>query len=250
MDMGSLGDIVVVAMEKGGVGKTTLSGNVAVMSMLAGHDTLLVDADKQETSTGWADMRFENGVEPRVVTAKKTGKIGADLLSFAQKYRRVVVDVGGRDSTEMRQAVAVATHLIIPVQPSVFDTWSIDRMLTLIKDVEEKTGHRAPGRILINCASTSTNEVEETLEALDEYKDELPIFNTRIMDRVAFRRAARVGKALIEFEPKGAAADEIKQLYQEIFNESFRSAYAPAAEQQQPARTTGKAVRLERATST
>jgi chromosome partitioning protein len=245
-----MGDIVVVAMEKGGVGKTTLSGNLSVMSLLAGHDTLLVDADKQETTTGWADMRFENGVEPRVVTAKKTGKIGADLLSFAEKYSRVIVDVGGRDSTEMRQAVAVATHLIIPVQPSVFDTWSIDRMLTLIKDVEEKTGHRAPGHILINCASPSTNEVEETLEALADYKDELPILNTRIMDRVAFRRAARAGQSLIEYEPKGAAADEIKQLYEEVFNEVFRSAYEKQAAEQQSARATRSTERLERAART
>ena len=99
--------IVLIANEKGGVGKTTISVNLAAMCRLAGHDVLLVDTDRQESAGTWAAMRHENEFHPTITCVSKTGKVGRDLVELGQKYGMVIVDAGGRDSLEMRQALAV-----------------------------------------------------------------------------------------------------------------------------------------------
>lgn len=96
--------LVLVANEKGGVGKTTIAVNLAAMCVLAGKETLLVDTDKQESASAWAGVRHENEVEPTVTCVAKTGKVGYDLAKLKEKFDVVIVDAGGRDSIEMRQA--------------------------------------------------------------------------------------------------------------------------------------------------
>ena len=51
--------IISFINQKGGVGKTTLSINVASALANAGHKVLLIDADKQGSSTAWASLREE-----------------------------------------------------------------------------------------------------------------------------------------------------------------------------------------------
>jgi chromosome partitioning protein len=46
--------LVLIGGEKGGVGKTTLTLNLATMRARAGKDVLLVDADKQASANLWA----------------------------------------------------------------------------------------------------------------------------------------------------------------------------------------------------
>ena len=55
--------IVLVGGEKGGVGKTTLAVNLAAMRARAGHDVLLVDADKQASANLWASIRDQEKVD-------------------------------------------------------------------------------------------------------------------------------------------------------------------------------------------
>ena len=48
---------VLVASSKGGVGKTTLSTNLAAHFARDGKNTVLVDADRQGSSRHWAEKR-------------------------------------------------------------------------------------------------------------------------------------------------------------------------------------------------
>ncbi|MDF3472419.1 ParA family protein, partial [Sulfitobacter sp. M57] len=49
--------IISFLNQKGGVGKTTLSVNVASCLARQGHRVLLIDADKQGSATTWASLR-------------------------------------------------------------------------------------------------------------------------------------------------------------------------------------------------
>ena len=57
---------VLVASSKGGAGKTTLATNLAAHFALDGKHTVLVDADKQKSSTHWCEKRagMQNAVLP------------------------------------------------------------------------------------------------------------------------------------------------------------------------------------------
>ena len=112
--------ITLVGSEKGGVGKTNTAFNLAVMRACAGKKVLLVDTDRQSSSTQWSALRAEAGFTPPLVCVQKYGKVGYDLAQLRESYE-VIVDAGGQDSVELRQAIAVADKWIIPVRPSQLD---------------------------------------------------------------------------------------------------------------------------------
>ncbi len=213
--------LYLVTNEKGGVGKTTLAVNLAVMSARAGRDTLLVDTDPQQSAIAWSAVRSEASQEPVITSVILSGKVGHDLVKLKAKYETVIVDAGGRDSLEMRQALAVCDMAIIPIRPAQFDLWSLARMASLIAEIEERIDGRVHARAVINGASPNpaVREAEEIREALAEYEDTFPLLGAMTTERIAYRKAARGGLGVIELA--GTLADlkaktEIQTLFDEV----------------------------------
>jgi chromosome partitioning protein len=221
--------LLLVANEKGGVGKTTIAVNLAAMCALAGKETVLIDTDQQQSTASWSAVRHENGITPPLLCMTKTGKVGYDLAMMKDKFEVIIVDAGGRDSIEMRQAMAVCDKAIIPVKPSQFDMWSLGRMENLVKDVQEKIDTAVNSFAFINAASAnpSVKETSEVREALAEYENSFPCLNTVITERIAFRKAARDGLSVLELQGRELydikANAEMISLYEEVFNEQWNS---------------------------
>lgn len=218
--------LILVANEKGGVGKTTIAVNLAAMCVLAGKETLLIDTDRQESASAWAAVRHESHVTPKVTCLAKTGKVGFDIATLRDKFDVIIVDAGGRDSLEMRQAMAVCDLTLIPIKPAQFDVWSLSRMVQLINEITERMNAPVNAKAFINGASSnpSVRETQEVKEALKDYQEIFPTLNTVITERIAFRKAAREGQGVFELpssmsDPK--ANLELIQLYQEVFNEQW-----------------------------
>jgi chromosome partitioning protein len=131
--------IVLVGGEKGGTGKTTIATNLAAKRALAGRDVLLVDTDQQGSANYWAQNREEPEAKPgRVACVQKSGKgLQAEVRDLAKRYEDIVIDTGGRDSVELRAALVVADKAYIPIQPSQFDIWTLDRMDGLVSSVTD-----------------------------------------------------------------------------------------------------------------
>ena len=128
--------IVCIANQKGGVGKTTLATNLAVALSKKG-DTVLVDADDQQSAVKWSKRRTENKIE----TEHHKGDLKKVLLDLQKKYKYVVLDVAGRDSEEFRSALQVADKLIVPTQPSQADVEVLPfvlKMFNTFQKVNEK----------------------------------------------------------------------------------------------------------------
>ncbi len=112
--------IVVVANPKGGVGKSTLSTNIAGYYASKGHAVMLGDADRQQSSKLWLGLR------PPAARPISSFEISSDMVAKPPKgTTHVVLDTpGGLHGWRMKDVMKMADKVIVPLQPSVFDIFA------------------------------------------------------------------------------------------------------------------------------
>lgn len=117
--------VVVIANPKGGVGKSTLSTNVAGYFASKGHAVMLGDSDRQQSSKLWLGLR---PVAARPITA---WDIGADLVAKPPKgTSHVVLDTpAGLHGWRFKEVMKMADRIIVPLQPSIFDIFATREFL-------------------------------------------------------------------------------------------------------------------------
>lgn len=190
--------IIVIGGQKGGTGKTTLATNLAVCLTLTGQDVLLVDADRQRTSTYWAERRLAHDGLPLIASTEQSGKLFTPLRGFADRYGIVLVDAGGHDSVELRSALVAADHLYSPVQASQADLETLVTMSELV-DGARAINPKLQAHLVLNRAPTHPG-VSDTRDAL-EFLVNFPSFDvckTVIRDRKMFKDAIFHGKGAVE----------------------------------------------------
>jgi chromosome partitioning protein len=112
--------VVVVANPKGGVGKSTLSTNIAGYFAAQGHAVMLGDADRQQSSRLWMGLR------PSAARPITTWDVSADLIAKPPKgTSHVVLDTpAGLHGWRFNDVMKMADKVIVPLQPSVFDIFA------------------------------------------------------------------------------------------------------------------------------
>ena len=211
--------ILLIGGEKGGPGKTTLATNIAAIRTSEMYDVLLIDTDRQPTSSYWCSLREDKGIKPRVTSIQKYDKaVRTEIIELKKKFTDIIIDAGGRDSPELRGSLLVCDKAIFPLRPSQFDLWTLGRLNTLVETAME-INENLKSYIIINQASPNpaVKEVEEMKEFLSEFKN-IKLLKTVICERISFRRAALNGMAINEYKPEDIKAnEEIMSFYREIF---------------------------------
>ncbi|KVU07010.1 cobyrinic acid ac-diamide synthase [Burkholderia ubonensis] len=208
--------ILLIAAEKGGVGKSTLATNLAVHLAHQGVDVVLLDTDGQATAARFVERRDEAGITPAVPCVQRTGDVASTLRDLAHRYQVVVVDAGGRDSREMRSAMAVANLLLVPTKASQADLETFSKVNELI-GLARGLNPKLKAVVLLSIAPTNPaiREVEDARDLLATF-DMLELADTIIRDRKVYRDALLMGKGVIELD-NGQARAEIQLLAQEFF---------------------------------
>lgn len=193
--------IILIGAEKGGTGKTTFTTNIAVSLVKRGYKVLIVDTDIQGSASSWCASRELLKLQPPIIPCVQKFGTGwrEQVKHLAKDYDYVIIDSGGRDSPEMREAMGIANILLIPLQPSQFDVWTIGKMEQLVRDARA-WNPTLEAHLVFNRASTNHHngkEIEEARETTYEFDDLRPLDIT-IYDRVAFRKAAKVGLGVSE----------------------------------------------------
>jgi chromosome partitioning protein len=195
--------VVAVIAEKGGVGKTTLALDLAVTATRAGKRVAVLDVDPQASAAKWTDRRTE---EFPWVVSTQAARIGASIEQAAQQgIDFIVIDTPPHSSAEAAEAARRADVVIAPTEPHVFAMETLDKLADLLK-----IAGGAPFFVVISKAPQG-RDAEVAAEHIRQKGIEVaPVV---IHLRAAHRHAANVGKAAVEYEPKGKAAEETKQLY-------------------------------------
>jgi chromosome partitioning protein len=215
--------LIAVATEKGGVGKSTLSTNLAGLIASKGHRVLLVDTDidnqKGRYSYAWGTTRRSEESLPHVSLAMGQGKVYADLVAHREAYEVVIVDVPAGRGVEMVDACLAADVIVIPVGIGQFDTSGLEPMLLIANRLKTE---RPATRILVVLNSVPPNakrDLQDSREMLEGLKDYFKPVSKTIFNRQAFRDSSKTGRAVTELKRKDPrATEELTNLYEEIFN--------------------------------
>lgn len=214
--------IIAVGNEKGGVGKTTTATNLASIAANKGIDVVLVDGDIQGSSLSWSASRKDNEIEPNVPVIAVYGKTMAkELTELKKRYQLVIVDVGGRDSVELRGAMVVADHLITPTQASQFDLWAFSRLATTVSECHAVNPNLEVSVVLTRASTNPRiSESDDAKEFLKDMED-LSVSDVIIRDRIAYRKAAIAGLSVVELGTDAKATDEMNALFESVIGKYF-----------------------------
>ena len=203
--------IVGVLNQKGGVGKTTLSVNIAAALTRSGARVLLIDADPQGSALDWSAARegdplFSVVGLPRASVHKEIGEIG-------KGYDHIIIDGPPRVTDLARSAIMASDLVLIPVQPSPYDIWAADEVVKLIQEaIIYKDGLKSV--FVVNRKIANTAIGRDVGDALAAYR--VPVLAATVTQRVIYAEAAAQGKAIFEIDADGPATAEIDALVAEL----------------------------------
>lgn len=203
--------IIGVLNQKGGVGKTTLSVNIAAALARTGQRVLLIDADPQGSALDWAAAREEEPLFAVVGLPKPS--IHKELSVVGEGYDHIVIDGPPRVTDLARSAIMASDVVLVPVQPSPYDIWAADEVVKLIQEASVFK-ENIKSFFVINRKITNTAIGRDVREALEAY--DLPTLEASVVQRVVFAEAAAVGKAVYEQDRDGIASQEIEAVVSEL----------------------------------
>jgi chromosome partitioning protein len=193
----------VVANPKGGAGKSTLATNLAGYFASRNYSVMLGDVDRQFSSMQWLKMRREDAAPIQ------TWEISRDKVARPPKgTTHVVLDTpAGLHGKLMDRVLKMATHVIIPVQPSLFDMLATQ---DFIKRLHEEKAVRK-GRIEVAVIGMRVDARTKAAGSLSEFFSELelPVL-TCLRDTQNYVHAASAGLTLFDM-PRSRVEQDLAQ---------------------------------------
>ena len=199
---------IAILSRKGGTGKTTLAINISVAAEQAGHTTALIDLDPQASAARWHDNREEK--TPAVVSAHASRLSETLHLAKEAGATLTVIDTAPHTETAALDAANAAQFVVIPCKPSLIDLQAIGSTINIVKIAD------VPAHVVMNAVPPRGDLTEQARLAISHY---IPCAPCTVGQRVAFNHAYTAGLTVTEYEPRGKASGEIKELYAYIAKE-------------------------------
>jgi chromosome partitioning protein len=136
-----------------------------------------------------------------------------DMPAIAADYQAVVIDGPPRVNELARSAIMASDIVLVPVQPSPYDGWAAEEIITLLKEAAVFK-EKLKSAFVINRKITNTAIGRDVAEALSQYP--LPVLKAQVTQRVGFAESAAQGKTVLELIPESTASKEILALVSEI----------------------------------
>ena len=195
--------VLALASQKGGSGKTTLSGHLAVQAERAGAGPVaVIDIDPQASLTDWWNAR--DGDVPAFAPTN-VPRLAADLDELRRKgFRLAVIDTPPAITMAIQSVIAVAELIIIPARPSPHDLRAVGGTVELC----ERAGK--PLVFVVNAATPKARITSEAAIALSKHGTVAPVI---VHHRVDFASSMTDGRTVMEVDASSRSSGEIEGLW-------------------------------------
>jgi chromosome partitioning protein len=197
---------LAILAQKGGSGKTTVAVHMAVCAAHRKLKVAIIDIDPQRSAFEWNQSRPD---EMKLNAATADVKQLAGLLQTAKSggMDMVIVDTAPHSNAAAAIAARLADYVLVPCRPARFDLDAIASTLEIAKAANTRAA------VVINAAPRG-RLAGEARDAL--MRQGATVIETVLYQRAAYSHAVIDGRSVHEYEPKGAAAEEIDKLYDHI----------------------------------
>ena len=211
---------IVFASQKGGAGKTTLCGHVAVQADLAGEGPVaLVDCDPQGSLAEWWNVRES---ETPLFVKTHFSKLAEDLAALGEQGIRIVfIDTPPAVTDTIREVVGFADLVVIPTRPSPHDLRAVGATIDIIEDQKKQL------IFVVNAATRRARITGDSAVALSQHGTVAPV---TVHQRIDFATSMINGNTVMEMNLESRSAKEIIELWEYI------STRLAKIERQQPER--------------
>lgn len=213
---------IAVANIKGGVGKTTIARNLAlVLAANNGGSLLAVDADPQESLETFFRDRAERLDRTEITCIKKYGAKGLkrEILAVSEPYRDCVIDCGGRDTEALRQVLLASDAVIIPTTCGQESLDALNKMLDVVDDVKAFNDGLKVAVLFNQCPVDAQDTMAPSAaEGVAKQYPEAFILTTRLRHRKTWLKSGISGYAVWEIDGRNKAASEFSDMVNELIS--------------------------------
>lgn len=195
--------VLALASQKGGSGKTTLAGHLAVQAELAGAGpVVLIDIDPQGSLADWWNER--EGETPAFAQTT-VARLARDLETLREQgFKLAVIDTPPAITMAIQSVISVAELVVVPTRPSPHDLRAVGATV----DLCERAGK--PLLFVVNGATPKARITSEAAIALSQHGTVAPV---TLHHRTDFAASMIDGRTVMEAVPKSRSTGEVQALW-------------------------------------
>ena len=248
--------ILSLVNQKGGVGKTTSSVNIAVSMAAAEIRTLLIDFDPQaNATTGVSNLIKKNNytiydvlmrgtdINKALISTKfdhldviisENDLVGAEIelvnvmareyqlksliKKLKRKYEYIIIDCPPSLGLLTINALAASNAVLIPIQCEYYALEGLGQLLNTIRLVQKHINPKLSiAGVLLTMYDSRLNLSKEVADEVREYFEE-KLFNTVIHRNVRLGEAPSFGKPALLYDANSTGAQNYLSLVEELLN--------------------------------
>lgn len=217
-------NVITLAHQKGGTGKSTLAWNIAVELGLKHKDYgfkdfIFVDLDNQESVTMTNRLRMQYGQSPLYIKrfSDCEGNEFRDFVNEIEDDTLVIIDSGGYDADLNRLAIIASDFVVTPVSSDYMEIFGLQKFKNILAELSALKGE---GEVVkVNVLLNKIDPKAKAFDDIEEFIKETPYFelmDTIIRFRSDFKHSIGYGFSVAELDRNSKATVEVKMLVEEI----------------------------------
>jgi len=201
---------IVIANQKGGSGKSTITVHLAAAAELAGNGPVIIsDTDPQGTAADWFNQRKKSGIDtPRYSALALTDLASRIEALDAAGASYLFIDTAPSIGAVNAELFARADLILIPLNPTPADLRALVKGLPVVRQAGK------PFQFVLTRVRPNLRNNDGAAVALDALG---LVLTTRMHERVIYAETFAHGKTALETDGRSVAAEEIRSLWAEIY---------------------------------
>jgi len=204
--------IISVTSLKGGVGKSTISQNLAVCYAHMGYKVAIVDTDTNASSVHWSGLRSEDLPHITVMGLTESEALRKNIKQLHKDYDLIIIDGTPSLSKLVSTIIVLGDIVLIPIRPSGLDVWATEKFIEKYEQAKALKDD-VKAFFVLNEYNENINlnrVVKDSLSELD-----IDILKTTIRHRIAYEEVVVMGMGVYEYRDT-KAKKEVTNLTNEV----------------------------------